>query len=184
MRVWNGPKIDIERGETVGDFPNATFQSMRDRSGAGAVVGRAQWLRNTIRADGDHRSCGTCLGALYQLQKEFPPDLRHIASQDQIPLGVTAGQCGMQARERPMPGKYVLDHTITKVSVSCTLSDQGYIVRDAPRLFCHVFDQRMPFHGEQRFIAAHARTAAPGQYERGALHGEMITLGDRAELVG
>jgi len=89
----------------------------------------------------------------------------------------------MYAGERSACWENICDDGITKVSITGNLSDQSYLIDHAACLSCNVLHQPATLKREQRFVAAHARTAPSGQYEPGAIHAEMITLEGSGRLI-
>jgi hypothetical protein len=180
MGFRDKPKIDIEPGEGLGYLVHAVLQSACDGIQAMVVIGRTEWLRNTVRSY--RNDCGGIAGlsTRHELYEELAREAWHIAGQHQVPVRVAAGESGMQARKGAAAGEDIFNDGIAKVSIPSDRSDQSYVIRDPPRLRCNVFDERTSLKGQKGLIAAHARTAASSQHEHGALHGEMITLEERA----
>jgi hypothetical protein len=183
MRVGNGPKIDVECCQGLGYFMSAMLERAGGLNRTPAVIRRTQWLRNTIRPHRDYGRGLASFRARHKLRQERCGDLRHIAGQNQIPLGAGLSESCMYARERPAPWENVFNDGITKVSIPADPSDQSYVISHATCLRCNVFHQRTSLKWEVGFVAAHARTAPSSQYERGAVHAEMITLGRSAGII-
>ena len=85
----------------------------------------------------------------------------------------------MQASQRSASWENVFNDRITKVSIPSDFSDHGYVIRNAARLSQNMIHERASTKREKGLVAAHTRTAPPGQYERRPMHPEMITLEDR-----
>ncbi len=180
MGIRDRPKINLQPSQGLGYLVHPVLQSAGDRTYALVVIGRTEWLRNAVWSYWDYRSGVTGLTSRDELYEKLGRDRRHITRQYQVPVGVAAGESGMQAREGSAAREDIFDNGITKVSIPADFSDQSYVACNPSRLECNVFDERTSFKRQEGLIAAHARTAPSGQYEHGALHAEMITLEELA----
>ena len=181
--MGNRPKIDVECGEGLGYFMDTKLHRARDLSRTPAVIHRAQRLWNGVRAHRDYRGSLAGFRPRHQLNQELRGDLGHIAGQNQIPFGTSLSESRMYSRERPAPREDVFKDRITKVSIPANGPDQSYIASYITRFGCNVIHQWTSFKWKAGFVTAHARTAPSGEYERGAIHAEMITLKESSGLI-
>ena len=181
--MGNGPKVDFKCREGLRQFMHATPESSRDLSAAVAVINSTQRLRTIIRTHWDDCGGWAGFGPRHELFKECPADLRHITGENQIPFRVSLRERCMHARQWPASRENVFDNGITKVSIPANFSDQSYLIDRSTCLGCNEFHEPAALKREQRFVAAHARTAASNQYEPGAFHAEMITLEESVRFI-
>ena len=91
-------------------------------------------------------------------------ETRHVASHDQIPVVRGILQRCMEARQGTRSRKLVANHWHPKAAVSLGVTDDCNRAHGFANRIRHVLQQSLAVERQQCLVAAHARTAAAGQY--------------------
>jgi hypothetical protein len=137
-----------------------------------AVINRTQRL-GTSRGSDRHEA--VAIGAVQQLAEKLRRHARHVASQNQVPLGAGMMQCGQDPAQRPLAWIPVRNCPETLEAIRPAYQ------HDASRRRLHLAGnrrhQRPSTIRQQRFVPSHAGTLAAHEHVPGpADHTEMIPL--------
>jgi hypothetical protein len=147
-------------------FEQFVVDSLKRRREAADVIHGTQ--RTASASDFGNDAIGSgphCL--LEQGTQESCADTRHIAGNENIPLGMGMLQGRHQSAQRTAVRNGICKYGISEMSVAIGWSDQGHRSGRRENFRRDVLDQRRASEGQQRLVTAHPRAMAPRQNKAG-----------------
>jgi hypothetical protein len=112
-------------------------------------------------------------GGFEQLAQKTPGYVRHVAGDENVPVGFGPAKSGVEAAQRPAIFDFVGHDRKAQMAVFFGRSKQCDIPGHGTDLCGDSLDHGCAIEGQQGFIASHAAAGSPNQNEPSATH-EMI----------
>jgi hypothetical protein len=140
------------------------------------VVGGAKWLPTLWTGTWDH-AFNAVSGRIRSLQysPQLPrPDIRKIASYNQIPIGRSAGKGRVNSTQRTLGRTLIRINRKAKVRVQLRMANQANITRSYADLARDVIGQAPRQIRKQSLVCSHAAASTAGKHEPSVPHRGII----------
>ena len=154
--------------------PDAPSEGGFDRGERSRVVDGAQWLKRAAGSRGRQGVGSAAAGVFQKPAQEAGADARHIAGENQIPIGGLRTQRGKDGTHRAGAGVQIGEYREAEMPVPGGIADQGGVAGGLRYLARNELRQRGATQRQQGLVAAHPRAATAHQNETGLPHREII----------
>ncbi len=119
---------------------------------------------------------GTRFSGVKELFEKTRDQGRHVAGDNQIPVGLGDAQGGVESAERSTVLNEIRNNRVAELAVTIGRANDGDVSGRGFHRFCNMIEQRRTAKWEKRFVASHAGTLAAGKDESrvGRWHEMMI----------